>query len=91
MLEIMYQINVFGISIKRLGPFLEVEMYTFFYPENGERFDKSLDFETVEGAIFYWEEKKPLWGKVKPKGEDQAAFINTVTGEIIVVRKVNQT
>jgi hypothetical protein len=69
----------------------EYEMYTFFYPETGERFSsaKELEFETPEAAIEYWKDKRPTWNEIKPMNpSDKAAFMLLSNGHIVVVRQL---
>lgn len=60
-------------------------MYSFFYPETNKRaFGEYGSIETAKAAPH-----KALWQEINaPAEQDLAAFLNTVTGEIVVLRKL---
>ena len=64
-------------------------MYGYFYPENNQRFLQSMEFETVRAAIDWFQDKRPMWGPLQPQRVgDEMAFLNSLTGDIVVVRKL---
>lgn len=64
-------------------------MFGFFYPENGERFSASLSFGSAQEATAYFRDKRSTWQEIKPGSErDKAAFLNPLTGDIVVVREI---
>ena len=66
-------------------------MYTFFYPETGERFSpsKELEFDALEAAIEYWRDRRSTWEEIKPiNPSDKAAFMQPSSGHIVVVRQL---
>lgn len=64
-------------------------MYGFFYPENNERFLASLSFNSVEEAVAYFKDKRAMWDAIQPQNPaDAAAFMNPLSGAIVVVRKL---
>lgn len=69
----------------------ETTMFGFYYPENGERFLASVQFTTPEEAIAYWRDKRSMWQQIDASGKDKAAFLNPLTGDIVVVREISRT
>lgn len=75
-------------AIRRIR-FIKMNKYAFFYPENNERFTLK-EFNTPQGAIGYWLDRRPTWSAIKPMADiDEAAFISPL-GEIVVVRELNR-
>lgn len=64
--------------------------YGFFYPETRERVYQSLDFDTPEAAVEYWQDRRPTWDKLdyRLNPDDHAAFMSSATGHIVVVREI---
>lgn len=71
-------------------------MYGFYYPENNQRYLASLSFDSVEEAVAYFRDMRAMWREIKRGpddkaaflGKDKAAFLNPLTGEIVVVREI---
>lgn len=66
-------------------------MYGYFYAENNERFLGHLQFDSARDAINWFRNKWLSWHLVDAKGNDAAAFMNSATGEIIVVKEMKPT
>lgn len=69
-------------------------MFGFFYPENNQRFLESVSFDTAQEAIAYWRDKRAMWQEltvmpVFAGGNDLAAWLNPMTGDIVVVREIH--
>ena len=62
-------------------------MYGLFYPETRERATQK-NYETKQDAVDSFLGKVD-WLRIKPQAlEDIAAFMNELTGEILVVREI---
>lgn len=65
-------------------------MYGYFYPETNERYLAGLTFSSVDEAIAWWRERASHWQVIDAKGNDKAAFMHPRSGDIVVVREVEQ-
>jgi hypothetical protein len=66
-------------------------MYGYFYPENNQRFLQSMEFPTAQGAILWFRDRRSMWHSMAPQSAgDEAAFLNPMTGDIVVVRKLEE-
>jgi hypothetical protein len=66
-------------------------MFTFVYPETGERFSraKEMEFDTAQQGIEYWKDRRAPWEEIKVQNPlDKAAFISQSTGHIVVLREI---
>jgi hypothetical protein len=64
-------------------------MFGLFYPETNERYMPFKEFATVEEAQEYMSQKNGFI-KENPKGDDLLAWINTWTGDILVLRQLTK-
>lgn len=60
----------------------------FFYPENGERTLPSISFSSVEEAKAWVSERMSRWQAISATGDDKSAWMNNMSGSIIVLREV---
>lgn len=66
--------------------------YGYFYPENNQRFLAQLSFGSAEEAAAWWRDKRSMWQEIRAiEPNDKAAFMNPITGDIVVVREVEET
>lgn len=67
-------------------------MFGYFYPETNERYLAGLTLASVDEAIVAWRDRASHWKQIEAKGAtDKAAFMNPSSGDIVVVREVEQT
>ena len=66
----------------------ELTMYKIVYPENGQEV-VSIEFIWMKDATDYWRNKYgTLWVEIKPQHPDDIiAFMQPITGEVVVVRR----
>jgi hypothetical protein len=62
-------------------------MLGLFYPETNERYMPFKEFESVDEAQI-WMSQTNGWIKETPQGDDVFAWINTFTGDILVLRQL---
>lgn len=62
-------------------------MYGLFYPETGARYLPYRDFETLQEVEDFMAEKSHT-SVVKPQGDDLKAWLNDMTGDLLVARRL---
>jgi len=64
--------------------------YAYFYPENNNRVSHH-SYATKEEAIAYYPALSQWWSQIEVQApSDIAAFVNAVTGVIVVLRKIEK-
>ncbi len=61
--------------------------YGIYYPENMQRMSP-VNYETAEKAIARMI-AKPGWLQIRSYGEQAAAFMNAITGGIVVIMEIS--
>ena len=62
-------------------------MFGLFYPEMNERYMPYKSFETIEAAKLYMD-AKATYKEIPTNGLDSAAWMNNLSGEILVLRAI---